>query len=69
MSIILIDLSTTMFADCTTGDIRLVNGSSPLEGRLEICINNAWGTVCHDSFSKDDAQVVCRQLGNITGTN
>ena len=46
----------------------MVNGSSPLEGRLEICINNAWGTVCRESFSSDDARVACRQLGNITGT-
>ena len=55
--------------DCNTGDIRLVNGTSPLEGRLEICINNAWGTVCRRSFSSDDAGVACRQLGNITGNN
>ena len=62
------DLQATTFKSCKTGDIRLVNGSSPLEGRLEICINNAWGTVCRDSFSSDDARVACRQLGNITGT-
>ena len=62
-----VDLLTTPFANCNTGDIRLVNGSNPLEGRLEICINNAWGTICHDSFSSDDAGVACRQLGNVTG--
>ena len=33
-----------------------------LEGRVEICINNAWGTVCDNKFSSEDAQVVCRQL-------
>ena len=65
---ILTGLSRTPFGDCNTGDIRVVNGSNPLEGRLEICINKAWGTVCHDSFSRDDAQVACRQLGNIAGT-
>ena len=59
----------TIAGDCITGDIRVVNGSNPLEGRLEICINNAWGTVCRDSFSSDDAQVACRQLGNITGND
>ena len=58
---------TTPIGNCEIGDIRVVNGSNPLEGRLEICINNAWGTVCRDSFSSDDAQVACRKLGNITG--
>ena len=45
------------------GDIRLVNGQSALEGRVEICFGNQWGTVCDDSWSSRDASVVCRQLG------
>ena len=33
-------------------------------GVLEICINNAWGAVCHDSFfGIYDAQVACQQAG------
>ena len=45
-----------------TGEVRL-NGTSTLEGRVEICINNAWGTVCSNRFSSSDAQVICRNLG------
>ena len=29
---------------------------------MELCINNAWGTVCGTSFSVPDAQVACNQL-------
>ena len=32
------------------------------EGRVEICINNAWGTICDTLFRRQDAGVVCEQL-------
>ena len=51
---------------CTTGQLRLAGGNIPNEGRVEICINNAWGTVCDNSWGSADATVVCRQLGYST---
>ena len=47
---------------CHDGDLRLVGGTTPDQGRLEVCMGEVWGTVCDDSFGVVDANVVCRQL-------
>ena len=51
-----------MSSDCDDGDVRLVDGSNALEGRLEVCFNNAWGTVCGNQFDSDTAGIICNQL-------
>ena len=48
---------------CTDGGIRLAGGTQPNEGRVEVCLNSRWGTVCDDAWGTVDASVACRQLG------
>ena len=47
---------------CAEGEIRLVDGMNAMEGRVEICISDIWGTVCNQMWDDADASVVCRQL-------
>ena len=49
--------------NCSVGQIRLIGGVSEREGRVEVCIDRIWGTICDTYWSRSDAQVVCRQLG------
>ena len=43
--------------------MRLEGGSRENVGRIEVCYNRMWGTVCDDDVDGLVAEVVCRQLG------
>lgn len=53
-------------ASCSTGAVRLSGGRNLIgytSGRVEICYNGNWGTVCRDHWSNhNNARVTCRQL-------
>ncbi len=61
--IIFSDKTATLFNNCTDGEIRLIGGANATFGAVQVCMNNAWGSVCNDRFGTNDATVVCRQLG------
>ena len=56
-------------AQCSNGDLWLVDGLSDNEGRLEFCYNYQWGTVCDDGWTQSSTNVACRQLGIQEMTN
>ena len=55
------------------GDVQLDGLSVFYAGRVEICHNGVWGSICGESstqpWSQKNAQVVCRQLGYIGAVN
>ena len=53
---------------CDHGDIRLEDGPTMFEGRVEVCLDGQWVTVCNDFWGSNEIAVVCRQLGfQVTG--
>ena len=34
-----------------------------LRGRVEVCINDTWGTICDHHWTQEEASVTCLHLG------
>ena len=61
MSRLCIFCLTLEVAGCTNLNVRLVDGDTELEGRVEICVDGVWGAVTSSSFTA--ARVICNELG------
>ena len=66
-ALICLSAISTRAGNCQDGEVRLTGGvvddqNFTMDGRLEICFNNAWGSVCNHFFRALDAQVACGQL-------
>ena len=53
---------------CVDGEVRLVEGETDWEGRVEMCVNGRWGTIGDSEWTLANSHVVCNSLGyDITG--
>ena len=50
-------------ATCEDGAIELVGGYSKMEGRVKVCFNGEWTSVCAEGWSERESSVLCSSLG------
>ena len=59
----LVSSANATAANCSNGDLRLAGGPGDHAGRVEVCFNGNWGSVCEDGWTNIDALTVCSILG------
>ena len=52
-----------MYYNCSDGQLRLAGKVTATSGRLEVCYNRAWGTVCNYAWGTTETQLACQLLG------
>ena len=55
-------MNVYIIIECTQGEVQLVDGQNKYEGRVEVCYDGEWKTVCDREWKVEEAMVVCRQL-------
>ena len=45
------------------------NGTIEQEGRVEVCVNGVWGSICSSGWTLTSAYVACKQLGYLHAGN
>ena len=64
---IIIQFPTASGPSCTNNALRMIRSQNwtPFNGRgrIEICSNGQWGTICDDGWNLNDVKVACFQLG------
>ena len=65
------DVGLVCLESCSPdGIVRLSGGKNSNEGRVEICKNQKWTTICDDGWDNSDAAVACKSVGlSGEGTN
>ena len=48
-------------------NFRLADGDNDHSGRVEVLVDNQWGSVCAHGWNYQGAAVMCRMLGFATG--
>lgn len=49
--------------DCVNEVVRLRDGTSEYNGRVEVCVDGVWASICSDQWTDIEASVVCLELG------
>ena len=61
--VIMLPFICVTLADCDEGDVRLLDGTDDSNGRVEVCHNGMWTSMCSSEYDQNIASVVCKQLG------